>query len=96
MDITTLYNIKTSFASRNVGEELILVPVKNNVADMNEIFTLNEVGAFIWENITEGNSAEDLINLVIEKFDVDHATAKKDTLDFLSRLNELLKQNSKL
>lgn len=95
MEIHNLYNIKTSFASRKVGEELILVPVKNNVADMNEIFTLNEIGAFIWENITKENSAEDLIKLVIENFDIDYSTAKKDTLEFLSRLIELLQQNNK-
>jgi hypothetical protein len=90
MDIDKLYQIKTSFASRTVGKDLILVPVKNNVADMKEIFTLNEVGSFIWENIKEENSTEDIVTLVMEEFDIDRTTAEKDTFDFLSRLSNLL------
>jgi len=89
MNLKTLYSKESNFASRNVGGELVLVPIKNNIADMKKLITLNEVGAFIWENIDDKNSVKDIANLVMAEFDTDIETAQKDTLDFLEQLNKL-------
>lgn len=89
MDLKVLYNKKTNYASRKVGSELVLVPIKNNIAEMNKLFTLNEVGAYIWENLDDKNTIENIVDLVMAEFDTDHETAQKDTLDFLERLNKL-------
>ena len=92
MDLKVLYSIKTNYASRNIGSELVLVPVKNNIAEMNKLFTLNEVGAYIWDNINDKNTVENIVDLVMTEFDTDPETAKKDTLDFLERLSTLISE----
>ena len=51
MDLKTIYLKKTDFVVREIGNELILVPLVGNVAKMNEMFTMNETGKFIWESI---------------------------------------------
>ena len=90
MDITKINNMKTKFVSREVGNELILVPLTNNVAQMSELFTLNETAKFIWENITEKTTASDLEAAIIETFDIDNETAKKDIENFLIQMEKLL------
>jgi hypothetical protein len=91
MNLQTLHKLKSRFVARNVGNELILVPLTANVAQMNELFTLNETGKFIWENINENSTILDVENSMIEAFDVDSTTAKRDIELFLSKLETTFK-----
>jgi hypothetical protein len=90
MDINEFYSRKSQFATRLVGKELIIVPLKGSVLDMNELFTLNEVGSFIWEQINGINTENDIVKAVSEEFDVDDQVSRKDVSDFLLRLQALL------
>jgi len=90
MNIRTLHQLKSKFVTREVGNELILVPLSDNVAQMNELFTLNETAKFIWENITENSSIEDIKASLTENFVIDSATAEKDIHVFLSQMESML------
>jgi hypothetical protein len=86
MDIQTLYHMKSKFVAREVGNELIIVPLSGNVAQMNELFTMNETAKFIWENINDKTGIEDIENAMTDTFDIDKETAKKDILVFLTQM----------
>ena len=90
MEIQSLYKLKTKFVAREVGNELIIVPLSGNVAQMNALFTLNETGKFIWDNATDNNSIEDIVMLMTDTFDIDSQTAKKDIDTFLQKLETTL------
>lgn len=90
MEIQTLYNLKSRFVAREVGDELIIVPLSGNIAQMNELFTLNETAKVIWENLHENTRIEDLQQLITDTFDVDAQTAAKDIDSFLIYLDSLL------
>ena len=90
MDLQKLYSLKSRFVVRAVDNELILVPLTGNVAQMNELFTLNETGKFIWENLGKKTTIENLETLVTEAFDVDADTAKKDIENFIKKLETIL------
>lgn len=79
-----------SVVTRKTGHEYILVPVTENIADMNNIFTLNETGAFIWEKIDGRKTVGEIIELVENEFDVDHATAEKDVIEFIEAIKNYL------
>ena len=66
------------------------MPVANNIADMNSVYTLNETGAFIWEQIDGKKTIENIIGLVTKEYDIDEETASKDVLDFVSNMNMYL------
>jgi len=68
--------------TRVIAGETILVPVSGNVADMQRIFSINEVGAFLWELIDGTASLEELAFAVAGEFDVDEETALSDVLEF--------------
>lgn len=91
MNLQTLHKLKSNLVARTVGNELILVPLTANVAQMNELFILNETGKFIWENINENSTILEIESSMIETFDIDSATAKKDIGLFLSKLETTFK-----
>ena len=45
------YRKNENFVYRMIQHETILVPIKDNVGDMDSLYNLNEVGAFVWERL---------------------------------------------
>ena len=92
MNINELADIKPHFVSRKIGNELILVPLTGNIAQMNEMFTLNETGKTIWENMDQVKSVDQLKQIILDEFDIDETTAENDIENFLTQLGEVLKK----
>jgi Coenzyme PQQ synthesis protein D (PqqD) len=90
MNLKSLQKIKASFVTREVGNELVLVPLAGNVAQMNELFTMNETGKFIWENINNETTMDELAEKMVEVFEVSPEIAKRDVVRFLERMSEML------
>ncbi len=80
----------SSVVTRKTGSEYVLVPVTNNIADMNSVYTLNETGAFLWELIDGENNIEDMIEAVIRKYDVSEETATVDVFEFIGEMRKYL------
>ena len=75
---------KAGFVLRNVVDEFILMPTGDNIGNFNGTILLNEVSAFVWEKLQNPMSRDDLLQAVLNEFEVDRATASAD-------LDELLK-----
>lgn len=89
MNFENITQLKSKFVSRKVGNDMVLVPLVSNVAQMDTLFNLNETAGFLWENLDENSSIELLKNQLLESFEVDDATAEKDVKDFLDRIQKL-------
>jgi methyltransferase-like protein len=81
---------KEDFVARKIDSEYLIVPIKNNIAEMDRVYNLNEVGAFIFEKIDGNNNVEDIIRAVIEQFDIEYEVAEKDVIEYLLEINNLL------
>jgi hypothetical protein len=57
---------------------------------MNVLYTLNETGAFIFEQIDGEKTIEDIIKLINSEFDVDVKTTKNDLERFINEINNIL------
>jgi len=79
-----------SIVTRKTGNEYVLVPVANNIADMDSVYTLNETGAFIWELIDGEKCIEELIDEVIKEYTTDRETATTDVLSFIDTMSKYL------
>jgi len=80
----------SSVVTRKTGNEYVLVTVTNNIADMDSVYTLNETGAFIWEQIDGKRSVHEIINELTNEFEIDDDTATEDVLLFLEDMNKYL------
>ena len=75
--------------SRKIADEVILVPIRQNVGDLENIYTLNEVGAFIWDLIDGKRQAKEIKEMIVEAFDVSPEEAEKDLIEFLLKLEKI-------
>jgi hypothetical protein len=75
--------------SRRIAGELVLVPLVTHGADLDAIYNLNAVGAFIWERLDGRTSGEAIVAELAETFEVESAQAAADYLDFVSSLVDL-------
>ncbi len=82
--LSKIKSLKTKMVSRAENNEVILVPVVNDVADMKEILVLNEVASHIWENIDFYDSFDDIIKDIMKNYDVDESRAINDITEFLN------------
>ena len=80
--------IKGEYVLREIAGEYILVPIGNTAMEMNGMITLNEVGVFIWEKLKNICTIEELLEAVLEEFEIDEERARKDLNEFLQQLNE--------
>jgi len=78
-----------NFIFRKIVNEMVLVPIKQNVAELEHIFTLNEVGAFVWDVLSEPSTIEELQQAVLEEFVAEPDIAKQDLHEFLAALDAL-------
>lgn len=81
---------KNNFVANSTGEEMMLVPLKNEVVELNQFLTLNEVGTFIWENIAGDDSVETLTEKVCAEFDASPEAVAEDIIAFLPELNKFV------
>jgi methyltransferase-like protein len=79
-----------SVVTKKTGKEYVIVPVSNNIADMNSVFTLNETGAFIWELIDGEKNVEDLVEALINEYNIDRETAIADVFSFIENMSKYL------
>lgn len=78
--------IKDGFMLRHVVDEYIVMPVGKNIDTFEGVLVLNDVSAFIWEQLKRPICREDLLELVLGEFDVRKETAVPDLDAFLDRL----------
>ncbi|MET0553397.1 MAG: PqqD family protein [Vicinamibacteria bacterium] len=74
---------------RRIAGEYVLVPLVTHGADLDAIFNLNAVGAFIWERLDGRTSGEAIVAALVESFDVGEERARADYLSFVAQLQGL-------
>jgi methyltransferase-like protein len=89
-DLNSILSHSPSVVTRKTGNEYVLVPVTDNIADMDSVYTLNETGAFIWEQIDGKKSVEEIIKTMTEEYDIDNDTATNDVLEFIYKMSSYL------
>lgn len=78
----------SSIVSRKIADEFILVPIRQKAADLENVYTLDEVGARIWELVDGEKQVADIRDTLIEEFEVRPDEAEADVVEFLEQLKE--------
>ena len=72
---------------RCVVDEYMLMPTNDNINRFDGSVVLNEVSAFVWEQLQKDTTAEEILNALLNEFDVPEAVAKKDLAALLERFS---------
>lgn len=79
--------LRNDISLRKVGKEYIIVDPSQDMVDMSKVFTLNETAAFLWEELQGLNfELEDMVELLLDHYEIDRETAEKDCLKLIEVL----------
>lgn len=79
--------IKDGFVLREVAGDTVVLP--SGDLEINAMITLNESAAFLWKQMQEETTVEDLVKAVVENYpEVDAQTAKQAVEGFVAQLKE--------
>ncbi len=68
------------FTLRPLGKEFIITAESIQKINFNKMISLNESAAYLWKSVDGKEfTAEDLADLLVERYDVDRPTALKDS-----------------
>ena len=71
---------------RHIAGEWFLVPIRTTPADFRAIFTVNEVGAAVWEELDGARPLGAAFEKVLGRFEVSRDEALRDLLGFVDQL----------
>ena len=74
--------------ARNVGGEVILVPIRNRVEDLDNVFVMRDVGAYVWGMIDGANSVAEIVQRVVGAYDVSVEQAARDMDELIASLEQ--------
>ena len=78
--------LKEGFVLRKVADTYVVVAVGAEAKKHNVMITLNETGALLWKKLSEGAENDDLVNAILDEYDIDRETAQKDVTRFLDKI----------
>ena len=89
IELEQCYRRNENFVFRRIEDETILVPIKDKVGDIGNIYSLNEIGAFIWEQLDGERNLKDLKDKILDEYEVSPREAEADLNEFMNDLIEI-------
>lgn len=83
---TSVFRRTKDVVCRSVGAESILVPIRNNVGNLDFVYTLSPVAARIWALIDGVKTADAVVDEICAEYDVDRETVQADMAGLISDL----------
>ncbi|MEE1173566.1 MAG: PqqD family protein [Ruminococcus sp.] len=80
--------IKKDFVLRKVADVYVVVPVNSLTLDFNGIINLNETGAFLFKLLQSGADKQELVNKLLEEYEVEPEKASADIDVFLEKVKD--------
>jgi hypothetical protein len=72
--------------TRQIAGECLLVPIAGRGANLDAIYDLNPVGAFIWEHLDGATPGRSVVTALMERFAVELEQATEDYREFAAQL----------
>lgn len=80
--------IKDGFLLRKVGGQNVVVALGEASRSFNGIIRLNDTGVFLWKQLQQDMTEEQLLSAITAEYDIDPAQAQKGIAEFLESLRK--------
>lgn len=67
-----------NYVLRTIAGQHVLVSIGEGLADFRGYIQMNDTAAFLWEQLKEGRTKEELFRAILDKYDVDEDRARRD------------------
>jgi hypothetical protein len=81
-----VYVTSDNIIRREIAGEIILVPIRDNIADMQQIFALDEVSDFVWNQIDGSQTVREIGHTIPDFFEVEETQVLDDMDEFIQQL----------
>ena len=88
-ELEKIYRRNDNFVFRQIEGETILVPIRGNVGDLDCIYSLNPVGALVWEHLDGSQDLGAIKNRIAAEYDVADDKAETDLLSFIDEMKTI-------
>ena len=78
-----------SIVSRDIAGEMILVPIRQSVGDLESVYTLNETASFVWERLDGQRTLAEIKQELLTRFEVGEEEAEQDLLELVAQLESV-------
>jgi hypothetical protein len=78
---STIITVSKDFVYCNVEDEMVLLGMEDGI-----YYGLNPVGAFIWEQIKEPKTIDEVRDAILDEYDVGKDECEKDLMELLQEL----------
>lgn len=79
----------SSFTAEAVVDELLLVHIHDETQSLQHVYTLNTVGARIWELIDGERQVAQIRDVLVDDFEIGPEAAETDLILFLEHLEQV-------
>ncbi|MBE7011579.1 MAG: PqqD family protein [Ruminococcaceae bacterium] len=80
--------IKPGYMLREVAGCNVVVSIGVETMDFGGMINLNDSGAFLWKLLENGATQDELLEKMLEEYDVDEKTAKEGINAFINKIRE--------
>lgn len=80
--------LNPDYILRSIAGEHVIVPTGEASQRINGLITLNDTALTIWKGVAAGKTREQLVEALLEEFEVEPELAQKDVDGFLGMLKE--------
>jgi hypothetical protein len=81
-----VFRKKEEIICRAIAGEILLVPLRGTLAELQKIFSMNPVAGFIWERLDGQKSLGQIRGEILDAFDVEVGDANSDLQEFIVQL----------
>jgi hypothetical protein len=89
IELGQIYRRNESFVFRQIEGETILVPIRGNVGDLDCIYSLNPVGAVVWEHLDGLADLKTIKDIIVSEYAVSGDDAQADLLSFINEMKTI-------
>lgn len=80
--------LKDGFMLREIAGTWVVVPLGQRVIEFNGLMTLSDSGAFLWKMLELGAEIDELLEGIMEEYEIDKGTAQMDIDEFIGQIAE--------
>jgi len=80
---STIVSVSKDYVYCKVEDEMVLLGMEDGI-----YYGLNPVGAFIWEQIKEPKTIDDIRDAILKEYDVEKVECETDLMKLLQELTE--------
>lgn len=81
MSDKSIFQLKMDILSSQIGNEIVLLDVASG-----KYFKIDEIGSSIWEHLREPKTLENLVEILMNEYDVQKEQCLNDVSKFLEEL----------